>query len=69
MRIKVSSRVEQGGLRFQPYGEFQPRAENITCNRKRNLISLRPERRDGASPRLGGLKSQPYGENSHVIRP
>ena len=40
IRIKVSSRVEQRGQKFQPYGEFQPRAENITCNRKRNLVSL-----------------------------
>ena len=69
VRIKVSSWVEQGGLRFQPYGEIQPRTGNITCNRKRHFISLSPERRDGVSPWVGGLKSQPYDENSHLIRP
>ena len=49
--------------------KFQPRAEDISCNRKRNLVSLRPERRDRVSPRVGGLNTQPYDENSHVIRP
>ena len=37
IKIKVSSWVEQGGLRFQPYAEFQPR---VACNRQHNLISL-----------------------------
>ena len=62
----ISCRLKKA--KIKPCGDFQSRAENPTCNRRKQVPACSSERGAGMSRRLRGLEFQPCGENSHVIR-